>query len=145
MKIAIGNDHTATELKNTIVDYLNTLGIEVVNFGTDTNERTDYPLFAEKVTQSVQAKDVAFGILICGTGIGMSIAANKQKGIRACVCSEPYSAKASREHNDANVLCFGARVVGPEVAKMIVEHFIEADYHGDRHQRRVDMLNNYIE
>ena len=123
MKIAIGNDHSAVELKNIIVDFLKEKGIEVLNLGTDSSESCDYPVYA-----------------ICGTGLGISLAANKVKGVRACVCSEPYTAVMSRRHNDANVLCFGARVVGSELAKMIVDEWINAEFEGGRHQRRVDMI-----
>lgn len=106
--------HAATELKFAIVDYLKELGHEVVNFGTDTNDSCNYPEYGEKVARAVVAKEVDLGILICGTGVGISIAANKVKGIRAVVCSEPCSARLAREHNNANILAFGARIVGEE-------------------------------
>lgn len=140
MKISIGADHAGFELKNEVVTYLKSLGHEVLDLGTNSLDSTDYPLFASKVAKSVSSKKTDLGVLICGTGVGMSIAANKHMGIRAVVTSEPYSAKASREHNNANVLCFGARVVGLELAKMIVDEFLNAKYLGDRHQRRVDLL-----
>lgn len=141
MKISIGCDHTALGLKEEIKTHLELLGHEVIDKGTYSQERTHYPEFADLVSKSVQTSESEEGILICGTGVGMSIAANKHKDIRAVVCSEPYSAKASKQHNDSNVLCFGARVVGVELAKEIVDAFLNANYDGGRHQTRVDMLN----
>lgn len=140
MKIAIGNDHAAVELKNEIMEYLLQKGHEVINFGTDTNESCDYPAYGERVGRAVVNGEAELGICICGTGIGISLAANKVRGVRAAVCSEPYSAKLSRLHNDTNVLCFGARVVGSELAKMIVDEWLSAEFLGGRHQRRVDMI-----
>lgn len=141
MKIGIGNDHAATELKFAIMDYLKELGHEVVNFGTDTNDSCNYPEYGEKVARAVVAKEVDLGILICGTGVGISIAANKVKGIRAVVCSEPCSARLAREHNNANILAFGARIVGDELAKTIVKEYLDASFLGGRHQTRVDMIS----
>lgn len=140
MKIAIGNDHTAVDLKNTISDYLKEQGYEVINLGTDSRESCDYPVYGEKVGRAVADGQADLGIAICGTGVGISLAANKVKGIRACVCSEPYTAKLSRMHNNSNVLAFGARVVGDELAKMIVKEWLDAEFEGGRHQRRVDMI-----
>lgn len=140
MRIAIGNDHTAVDLKNTIVDYLAELGYDVINLGTDSRESCDYPVYGEKVGRAVADGQADLGIAICGTGVGISLAANKVKGVRACVCSEPYTAKLSRMHNNSNVLAFGARVVGDELAKMIVKEWLDAEFEGGRHQRRVDML-----
>lgn len=140
MKIAIGNDHTALEMKHEIMEYVKELGHEVVNYGTDSPESCDYPVYGEKVANAVAKKEADLGILICGTGVGISLAANKVEGIRAVVCSEPYTAKLSREHNDTNILAFGARVIGTELAKMIVREWLEAEFMGDRHQRRVDMI-----
>ena len=140
MKIAIGNDHTAVDLKNTISDYLKELGYEVINLGTDSRESCDYPIYGEKVGRAVADGEADLGIAICGTGVGISLAANKVKGIRACVCSEPYTAKLSREHNNTNVLAFGARVVGSELAKMITEAWLDAEFQGGRHARRVGMI-----
>lgn len=141
MKIVIGNDHAAVELKNIIKEHLESKGIEVINVGTDTNDSCDYPVYGEKVGRAVASGEADLGIAICGTGVGISIAANKVKGVRACVCSEPYSAKLSRMHNNSNVLAFGARVVGSEMAKMIVDTWLEAEYEGGRHQRRVDLIH----
>lgn len=140
MKIAIGNDHSAVELKNHIKEFVEKKGYTVVNFGTDSTDSCDYPEFGEKVGRAVASKECDLGILICGTGIGISLAANKVKGVRAAVCSEPYSARLTRLHNDANIIAFGARVVGPAMAEMIVEEFLNAKFEGDRHQRRVDMI-----
>lgn len=140
MKIGIGNDHSAVEMKQEITAYLKELGHEVVNYGTDSNESCDYPEYGEKVGRAVVSGEVEKGILICGTGFGISLAANKVKGVRAVVCSEPYTAKLSRMHNDANILAFGARVVGIEMAKMIVNEWLNAEFEGGRHQRRIDMV-----
>ena len=140
MKIAIGNDHTAVEMKNHIQQYLEEKGHEVINFGTDSHDRCDYPVYGKKVAEAIVNGECERGILICGTGIGISLAANKVKGIRAAVCSESYSARLTRQHNDANIIAFGARVVGEATAEMIVDEFINTDYEGGRHQRRVDMI-----
>lgn len=140
MKIGIGNDHAAVDMKNQVVEYLEGKGYEVVNFGTDTYESCNYPEYGEKVGRTVAAGDVDLGILICGTGVGISLAANKVKGVRAVVCSEPYSAKLSRQHNNTNILAFGARVIGIELAKMIIDEWLSAEFEGGRHQTRVDMI-----
>lgn len=140
MRIGIGNDHVAIELKNTIKEHLEQQGYEVVDFGTNSPERFDYPISGYKVGKAVASGDVDLGVLTCGTGVGISLAANKVHGIRACVCSDPYSAKLSREHNNTNIIAFGARVVGPELAKMIVDEWLGATFQGGRHQRRIDML-----
>lgn len=140
MKIAIGNDHAAVELKNEIKKFLEDQGYEVVNFGTDTNESCDYPFYGEQVGRAVVNGECDLGVLICGTGIGISISANKVKGVRAAVCSEPYSARLTREHNNANIIAFGARVVSTEMAKNIVTEFLNAQFQGGRHQNRVNMI-----
>lgn len=140
MKIAIGNDHVGFELKETVIDELKKRNIEIIDCGTNSSDRTNYPVYGEKVAKVVANREVDLGIVICGTGIGISIAANKVKGIRAAVCSEPYSAKLSREHNDSNVLAMGARVVGKEVARMIVNEWLDATYEGGRHQERIDLI-----
>ena len=140
MRIGIGNDHSAVEMKREVMKFLQDLGYEVINYGTDSTESCDYPVYGEKVGQAVAAKEVDLGILICGTGVGISLAANKVKGIRAVVCSEPYSARLSRQHNNTNILALGARVVGIELAKMIIEEWLNAEFEGGRHQRRVDMI-----
>ena len=128
------------ELKNIIKAHLEEKGYEVMNVGTDTSDSCDYPVYGEKVGRAVASGEADLGIAICGTGVGISLAANKVKGIRACVCSEPYTAKLSRMHNNSNVLAFGARVVGSELAKMIVDEWLAAEFEGGRHQRRVDMI-----
>lgn len=140
MKIAIGNDHVAVELKNHIAKYVESKGHEVINFGTDTTDSCDYPIYGEKVARAVASGECDRGILICGTGIGISLTANKIKGIRAAVCSEPYSARLTRQHNNANIIAFGARVVGQALAEMIVDEFLNTEYEGGRHQRRIDMI-----
>lgn len=140
MRIGIGNDHSALELKAEIIEFLKEKGHEVVDFGTDSSESCDYPKYGEVVGRAVAAKEVDCGILICGTGLGISLAANKVKGVRAAVCSEPFTAKMSRAHNNCNVLAFGARVVGAELAKMIVDVWLNTEFEGGRHQRRVDMI-----
>jgi ribose 5-phosphate isomerase B len=140
MRIGIGNDHSAVEMKNEVVEFLHSLGHEVVNYGTDSSASCNYPEFGEKVAKAVVAKEVDLGILICGTGVGISLAANKVKGIRAVVCSEPYSARLSRQHNNTNILAFGARVVGIELAKMIITEWLDAEFEGGRHATRVGMI-----
>lgn len=116
------------------------MGHEVVNFGADSTQRCDYPVYGKKVADAVASGDCDFGILICGTGVGISLAANKTKGIRAVVCSEPYTARLSRQHNNTNIVAFGARVIGPATAEMIVHEFLTAEFEGGRHLKRVDML-----
>ena len=141
MRIGIGNDHTALELKAEIIEFLKENGHEVVDYGTKEAGSCDYPVYGEIVARAVVAGEVERGILICGTGLGIYLAANKVKGIRAAVCSEPYTAKMSRAHNDCQVLAFGARIVGAELAKMIVDVWLNTEFEGGRHQRRVDMIN----
>lgn len=140
MRIVIGNDHAGPKLKEVLKEHLITKDVEVIDLGVREGEKIDYPLIAKKVAEYVIANKADLGVLICGTGIGVSISANKVKGIRAACVSDPYSAKLSRQHNDANILCMGARVVGDELAKMILDEFIEASFLGDRHQRRVDLI-----
>ena len=141
MIIAIGNDHGAVEMKFEIAKYLTELGYEVKNFGTDTTDSCDYPIYGERVARAVADGEADLGIAICGTGVGISLAANRVKGIRAVVCSEPYSAELSRRHNNTNVLCFGARVIGSELAKLIVKSWLNAEFEGGRHEKRVAMLD----
>ena len=145
MKLAIGNDHTAVEMKNEIMAHLEAKRIEVVNVGVDTLESCHYPVSGYKVAKMVAAGEVDGGVLICGTGVGISLAANKVKGIRACVCSEPYSARLSKQHNNSNIIAFGARVIGIETAKDIVDAWVGAEFEGGRHQVRVDMLGEIEE
>ena len=145
MKIGIGNDHSALVMKAEIIDFLRERGCEVVDYGTNSTESCDYPVYGEKVARAVAAGEVDQGILICGTGLGISLAANKVKGIRAAVCSEPYTAMMARLHNDCNILAFGARVIGPEMAKMIVRTWLDTEFEGGRHQRRVDLITKIEE
>lgn len=141
MKLAIGNDHVAVEMKNEIKKFLMEKGIDVVDVGTNRTERFNYPISGYKVAKLVADGDVDGGVLICGTGVGISLAANKVHGIRACVCSEPYTAKLSKQHNNTNIIAFGARVIGIETAKMIVDEWLSAEYEGGRHQTRIDMIS----
>lgn len=140
MRIAIGNDHVGVELKRHLVKYLEAQGHEVVNFGTDETASNHYPIYAEKVARAVLSGEFDKGILICGTGLGISIAANKIKGIRCAVCSEPVSAELSRQHNNANIVAMGARMIGPVMAEAIVDKFLNTEFLGGRHQLRVDMM-----
>lgn len=137
---AIGNDHSAVALKEIIKAHLEAKGIEVKDFGTESTTASNYAAKAEEVANAVASGECERGILICGTGIGISIAANKVNGIRAAVCSEPFSAKLSKIHNNSNILCFGARVVGTELAKMIVDEWVNAEFEGGRHQVRLDTI-----
>ena len=141
MKIAIGCDHAATTLKAAVIEHLKARGIEPVDVGTHSTASCHYPVYAHAVCEKIQSGECALGILICGTGIGMSIAANKHAGIRAACCSDTFSARLTREHNDANVLCFGERVVGAGLAVDLVDAFLDAEYaNGGNHLTRVAML-----
>lgn len=142
MKIAIANDHAGVEYKNLIIKHLNEKGYETVNFGTDDSASVDYPDYAEKVARAIKSGVADSGILVCGTGIGMSIAANKFKGIRASVCGDCYSAEMTRKHNDANVLCLGARVLGIDLALKIVDSFLNSSFEGGKHARRLCKIEN---
>ena len=128
--IGIGNDHAAVEMKNQIKEFLEEKGYQVINYGTDSDESCDYPEYGEKVGRAVAEGKVDAGVLICGTGIGISIAANKVKGVRAAVVSEPVSARLTKEHNNANIIAFGARIVGIEMAKEIESAWLNAEYIG---------------
>jgi len=139
-KIAIGCDHGGFEYKNKIIQYLKEEGFEVIDSGTYTQDSCDYPQIAKKVADLVADKEVDRGILICGSGIGMSICANKVKGIRAALCSETTSARLSREHNNSNILCLGQRLIGEAMAIEIVKIWLNTEFMGGRHQRRVDMI-----
>ncbi|NMD38863.1 MAG: ribose 5-phosphate isomerase B [Christensenellaceae bacterium] len=138
--IAIGCDHVAVDMKNEIIEHLKAKGLEVKDFGTYSTERTHYPIYGLRVANAVVSGECEKGILICGTGVGISLAANKVKGIRAAVCSDCYTAKLSKVHNNSNILAFGARVVGIDLAKMIVDSWLDAEFEGGRHQIRIDML-----
>lgn len=143
-KIVIGSDHAGYEMKNVIIRHLSERGFTVLDVGTDSTDSCDYPIFADALCKKIQLGECELGILVCGTGIGMSIAANKHKGIRAACCSDTYSAKLTREHNDANVLCFGARVIGEGLAQDLVDIFVDTEYAGGKHARRVAMLDELI-
>ncbi len=135
--LAIGCDHGGYELKKQIIAHLTENGVDFKDFGTFDGGAVDYPEIAVKVTDAITSGEAKLGILVCGTGIGMSMAANKVKGIRAAACSETFSAKFTRMHNDANVLCLGGRVIGPGVACEMVDLFLNTEYEGGRHERRV--------
>ncbi len=141
MKIAVGSDHGGFELKELILRALQEMGQEVESVGCHSLNSVDYPDFADKVCRLVQEGTCKRGILVCGTGIGMSIAANRHRDIRAALCHEAFTARMSREHNNANVLCLGGRVIGPEIALDIVRTWVNAEFSGERHQRRLDMLS----
>lgn len=140
MRIALGSDHGGMNLKNAIIKHLEEKGHEVKDFGTHTKESCDYPDYALKVAEEVRDKKFEFGILVCGTGIGISIAANKVPGVRAALCSDTFSAHATREHNDANILALGERVVGQGLALDIVDEFLSAKFDGGRHSNRINKI-----
>lgn len=139
-KIVIGCDHAALTLKNKVIAHLTEKGFDVCDVGTYTPDSCNYPDYASAASKKIQSGEAELGILICGTGIGMSMAANKHRGIRAACCSDTFSAKATREHNNANILCFGERVVGLGLALELVDTFVNTEYLGGRHEARVQML-----
>lgn len=143
MLVAIGNDHGGLELKPAILKHLQTKNIQFVDCGSEPGQEADYPDYAKKVTDLVVQKKCDFGILICGTGVGMSMAANKINGIRAAAVSESFSAKATRAHNNANILCLGARVIGAGVAIELVDIFLNTPFEGGRHERRVAKIHSF--
>ena len=145
MTLLIANDHVAGEMNILIKQHLEAKGIEVVDLGTDSTERFDYPISGYRAARLVANGSVDGGVLICGTGVGISLAANKVHGIRACVCSEPYTAALSKRHNNSNIVAFGSRVIGIETAKMIVDEWLAAEFEGGRHQRRIDMIGEIEE
>jgi len=142
-KIFIGNDHAGKDLKDFLINFLkeNYQEIEVINLGTDSYESCDYPDYAKEVSLNVLREEDSIGILICGTGIGMSIAANKIRGIRAALCYNSTAAKLARQHNNANILCLGQRIIGFELAKDIVDTFIKTEFEGNRHLNRIIKIN----
>lgn len=140
MKIALGADHAGVELKAEVMQLLDSMNIEYSDFGTDGSESVDYPDYAKPVAQSVAAGEYDLGILICGTGIGMSIAANKVHGVRCALVHDVFTARVTREHNNSNVLAMGARVIGIDLAKLIVETWVSSEYEGGRHERRLQKL-----
>ena len=143
-KFYIATDHAGYALKAYVKDVVTDLGHEIVDLGPDSADRVDYPDFAKKCAESVLGDEGSFGILICGTGIGISIAANKVSGIRAALCHDRYTAKLSREHNDANILCFGERVVGKGVIEDMIEAFINTEFEGGRHAGRVAKIESCV-
>ncbi|MBQ7646759.1 MAG: ribose 5-phosphate isomerase B [Clostridia bacterium] len=140
MKIAIGSDHAGFVMKEQIKEYLASKGIECIDYGTDSEASVDYPVYAKRVANAVANGEFEKGILVCGTGIGMSIAANKVPGVRAASIMNEYCADMSRRHNDLNVLCLGGRVLGIEVAKRITDIFLDTGFEGGKHSRRVNMF-----
>ena len=140
MTIALGNDHAALDIKQAVIDVLNDMGLPYMDVGTNEPTSCDYPIKGEEAARLVASGQCQLGIVICGTGIGIGLAANKVQGIRCAMVSEPYSALMARQHNDANMLSIGARVIGPEMAKMIVRTFLTGAFEGGRHQRRVDQI-----
>lgn len=138
--IAIGNDHTAVAMKHEIIALLEEMGLEYKDYGATEETSSDYPVFAARVARAVAKGTCSLGIVICGTGIGVSIAANKVQGVRCALCAEPYSALMARQHNNANVLALGARTVGAGLARMIARTFLEASFQGGRHARRVEQM-----
>ena len=138
--IAIGCDHGGLEIKNAVIEYMKENGIAYTDYGCNTPDSVDYPVFAYKVAKNVADGSAELGIICCGTGIGVSMAANKVKGIRAVVCSDPYTAKLSKQHNNTNIVAFGARVIGVETAKMIVDEWLNAEFMGGRHAERVALI-----
>lgn len=137
MKIGIASDHGGYELKELLIEYLEEKSYDMVDYGTDSPESVDYPDYAEKLCSGIISKEVDQGIAICGTGIGISIACNKIDGILAAHCTDTFSARAAKNHNNANVLCLGARISGVEIAKDIVDNFLASQFDGGRHERRV--------
>jgi ribose 5-phosphate isomerase B len=144
-KIALGCDHAGFEMKDAVIAHLKERGWDVIDVGTNSAESCDYPLFAHEVCKNIQDGNAELGILICGTGIGMSLVANKHRGIRAAACSDTFSARLTRVHNNANVLCFGTRVVGIGLALDLVDNFLDAEFEGGKHERRVNMITAYEE
>lgn len=140
MMIALGSDHAGYELKEVIKAHLQEKGIEIEDMGAYNTDSVDYPDYAYAVANEVTAKKAEYGILCCGTGIGISIAANKVKGIRAALCSDEFSAEMTRRHNDANIICFGGRVIEPELAVKLVDIFLATPFEGDKHLRRINKI-----
>lgn len=141
MKVAIGSDHAGFDYKEVVKRHLEEKGFEVIDKGTFSKESVDYPIFGELVGRSVASGEADRGIVICGTGIGISISANKIKGVRAALCTNEYMARMARKHNNANVLAFGARVLGIDVVLGIVDQFFSTDFEGGRHQRRINLIS----
>lgn len=143
MKIVLGSDHGGFSLKEVLKEYLTKKGIEVVDKGCFSTDSVDYPIYAKYVAETILNKEADFGVIICGTGLGISIAANRFKGIRAALCYNTTMAKLSREHNNANILAMGARMTGDVLAIEILEEFLSTKFEGGRHQRRIDMIEDF--
>jgi ribose 5-phosphate isomerase B len=143
MKIALGNDHRGFEMKTRLVNLLERLGHEAIDFGANGSESVDYPDFTFRVAQAVSRQEVDRGILVCGTGIGMCIAANKVKGVRAALCHDNITAEMSRRHNDANVLCLSSDLLGEELMELMVKTWLDTEFEGGRHARRVEKIIQY--
>ena len=141
MRIAIGNDHGGLELADVCRDWLQANGYTIIDCGTNDNVSVDYPLYAKRVTELITNNEAEYGLLVCGTGIGISIVANRQKSIRCALCTEVTMAKLTRQHNDANVLAMGGRITGPESALDILKTFLETEFEGGRHQRRISQID----
>lgn len=139
--IALGSDHAGYALKARLIDHLKSRGFETVDYGCGDVPRAEYPEYSEKVARAIQRGDSRLGVLVCGTGYGISLAANRVRGIRAVPCSEPYTAMLSRQHNDTNILCLGARVIGPEFAVMILNAWLDAEFQGGRHSERLALID----
>jgi len=144
MIIALGSDHIAFQMKIMVAEYLQSEGYDTIDCGTYSQESCDYYVYGEKTARAVADGEADLGIVMCGTGVGISLAANKVAGIRAVVCSEPYTAKLSREHNDTNILAFGARVVGFDLAKMIISQWLSTGFEGGRHKKRIEMMEQIL-
>jgi len=138
--IAIANDHTSLEMKKEVIKLLDEMGLSYKDFGTNETESCNYPVYGARAARAVAKGECDRGILICGTGLGMGLVANKVAGIRCCVCSEPYTAKMSRLHNNANMIAIGARVLGADLARMIIDTFLTTAFEGGRHSTRVNMI-----
>lgn len=143
-KISLGSDHAGFQMKQALLDYFKDKGVAVVDVGTGSADSCDYPEYAEKAARMVPGGSVEACVLVCGSGVGMSMAANKVAGVRAFVCSEPVSARMSRLHNDCNCICLGGRMIGLEMAKAILDAWLDTDFEGGRHQRRVEQLDAII-
>ena len=144
MKLAIACDHAGVDYKKRLIEHLTTKGYECINLGTDTEDSVDYPVYADAVCRKITDGECDLGILICGTGIGMSIAANKHQGIRAALCNEPESTAMTRHHNNSNVLCLGARMIPFEKALELTNVFLTTEFDGGRHERRIEMLDKLL-
>lgn len=142
MKLGFAADHGGFELKQILIAHAKELGYECVDYGTHSIDSVDYPDYAEKLARAIQQQEIDHGVAICGTGIGISIACNKFAGVRAALCHDTFSARATRQHNDANILCLGGRVTGVEIAKDILENYCNATFEGGRHQKRVEKICN---